>query len=807
MKISQNFQYLYGAERIERNDCSSNPIVQSPSNSVQSGYSYPAIYFTGKFVPSKLTPSKINLSAEKDKLVRQFDNILKNDVTEQEMTKEERHLKDLERVTSFEARKKRLREQLDNQSKMLWDKYYRIGNAGISAQSVLNERNTLMKEYSKLDKMKYSPDTKQKPKNPKDTKTDFTLINKFKSAVLDDNFDFRQVYKDYYQGLNEVKTIRELKQKYPKIDIPKNPKEVVASKIEYSLTRDFYEGLNETLETKGKEGVKENIKEKVQSILDEQLKKSTDEQKKEIKRKVLDTTVSYIARRFKKIKEEDLFSTLPYVRKIKQPLVTDTDKKLLTLDYNDFVLSVIREQYLEFKKPNEIVYKYNKGKSGNLKEHILKVSDLRDSEYKFPKIQDNVKFILNQGEHLKSIQRNYDYFSKEDFIERLVFHADRQDTNERFLDKLVTFSTCRFEGEDIDMVKKFLTEADDVLDKKKSMKDALENIDRNNISPRGTEKLNEAERQKRMQRLRAEQKRHAELQHIQTTFDDSINLLYLNDMAYSAEMCSAFRPTSLDIKQKLKSDEILNIIKKYQDKKDSAVITNKDRMATELTRWKKYIDYKKEHINDDLLEKAKLYSQDKKGNIDYDKAGKYLINYEAVETYPQSFEYARNRDAAEKIMKNFANDKDKAVEYLCKYDDYLDLTETEKTKISNILKIFDKKDPMDKSMLKDIIENEYVKSPTTEWAQMSETGSKKVKATIAPKAKEEILEYYKFPKCLGYFNLFECALPQFAAERNSAGIKKIDKNFYELKITGHDDRLIAKNGVYYFDKFDETGLH
>ena len=230
-------------------------------------------------------------------------------------------------------------------------------------------------------------------------------------------------------------------------------------------------------------------------------------------------------------------------------------------------------------------------------------------------------------------------------------------------------------------------------------------------------------------------------------------------------------------------------------------------MATELTRWKKYNDYKKEHINDDLLEKAKLYSQDKKGNIDYDKAGKYLINYEAVETYPQSFEYARNRDAAEKIMKNFANDKDKAVEYLCKYDDYLDLTETEKTKISNILKIFDKKDPMDKSMLKDIIENEYVKSPTTEWAQMSETGSKKVKATIAPKAKEEILEYYKFPKCLGYFNLFECALPQFAAERNSAGIKKIDKNFYELKITGHDDRLIAKNGVYYFDKFDETGLH
>jgi hypothetical protein len=156
-------------------------------------------------------------------------------------------------------------------------------------------------------------------------------------------------------------------------------------------------------------------------------------------------------------------------------------------------------------------------------------------------------------------------------------------------------------------------------------------------------------------------------------------------------------------------------------------------------------------------------------------------------------------------MNNLGKDTDKAVEYLCKYDDYLDMSDVEKSKISKILSIFDKKDELDKTLLKAIIEDEYTKVPTTDMAQLNE--SKKVKATIAPKAKQEILEYYHFPKCLEYFDAFEYALPQIATKRGTSGIKKLGPNFYELKITGHDDRLVAENGEYIFNKFDETGFH
>lgn len=807
MKINQSFLCSYGYTGIERKNYSTTPVASQKIQTEGKVYSYPAIYFTGKFNPAKFVPSKINLASEKEKLVKQFDDILKNDITEQEMTKEEKLLQDLNRVTGFENWKNKKLDELDNQILILWEQILTMKSNGISAQSILNARNALVKECRKIERMTSFPPKKTKPQNPQDAKTDFGLINKFKSAVLDDNFDLKRVYIEHYQGLNEVRTIRELKQRYPKISVPPNPKEVVSKKIEGSLTRDFYEELDRVHKSGDKDAFKETITGKVRSILSEQLKKSTDEEKKEIHRKLLDTTVSLIGKKFRKYKESDSISSIPVSRKVKQPLISPTDRKLLTLDYNDFVLSTVREQYLDMKKPNDIVYTYNKGKPGKRKEHTLKVSELRDSEYKFPKISDRMRTLLGLGEELKLTQRNYDYFTKEDFIQRLVFHADRQDENEAFLSTLMNFGACRFEGEDVDMLKRFLREADDVLDGKKSMKEAVEYIDRNRISPRETERINETERKERIDAYKKEQKAHAELKHIQSKFDDNINILYLNDMAYSADLCSAFRPTSLDPNQKVKADEISKIIRKYQDKDEPLIITNKDRMAAELTRWKKYNDYSKDHINDALLEKAREYAKDKKGNIDYDKAGQYIINYEAVETYPQSFEYARNRKAAEKIMKNFSDNKDKAVAYLCKYDDYLDLSEVEKSKISNILKIFDKKDSMDKSMLKDIIEDEYIKTPTTEWALMTEGGSKKVKATIAPKAKEEIMDHYKFPKCLDYFDMFEYALPQFAADRNSAGIKKIDKNFYELKITGHDDRILAKNGNYYFDKFDPVGLH
>ena len=772
-------------------------------NTLPLGCSYPAIYFTGKINPQKLTPKHIDFPSTKERLIKEFDNILKNDVTETEMSKEELHLYCLTKSNEYMLG---LTDKLYSyQSRVQY-----LISQGIKNQMMYNEANQLKREMLRIAKKLDHPEEfkpPQKKRNPQDAKTDFVLINRFKTAVMDDNYDFRQVYLDYYSGLNEVKTIRELKAKYPKIDIPRNPKDVVAKKIEGTLTRDFYEELDDISETGDKDAVKERITSKVQSILDEQLKKSTPEQKKEIERNILSHTVTVIRRRLRDMQENDSFSSVPYIRKEVKQIISDADKKLLTVNYNDFVLSVIREQYLGFKKPNDIVYKYNKGKSGQRVEHTIKVSELGNTEYKFQRTPNNIKLFLDRGDELKTAQRNYDFFTNEELADRLDFQADKIEGNETFLDTLINFRTCRFEGEDIDMIKAFLRKTDDVIDGKKSLNELVKDLEDNPMHPIGTRRLNELERQEQINQLKEEQKRYATLKHLQTTFDDNINLLYQNDLAYSAEICSDFRPRTLDKKENDIAEQISSIIERYKDPENPANILNKDRMATEITRWKKYYDYSNNDTNKELLEKATKFATDTKGQIDYDKAGQYIINYEAVMTYPQSFRYARNKDAAETIMQNLGSDKDKAVEYLCKYDDYLDLPDIDKSKISKILSIFDKKDPLDKTMLKSIIENEYVKTPTTEWAQMTENGSKKVLATITPNAKEGILEHYKYPKCLEFFDMFEYALPQFAAKRNSAGIKKIDKELYELKITGHDDRLLARNSNYIFDEFDVDGLH
>lgn len=92
---------------------------------------------------------------------------------------------------------------------------------------------------------------------------------------------------------------------------------------------------------------------------------------------------------------------------------------------------------------------------------------------------------------------------------------------------------------------------------------------------------------------------------------------------------------------------------------------------------------------------------------------------------------------------------------------------------------------------------------------MTEEGSKKVKTTISSNAKQEVYEYYKFPKSIEYFDAFEDAMTHFAPDSGGSGIKKVrgQKDTLELKIKGHDDRLFAYNGTFYFNKFSNIGLH
>ena len=126
--------------------------------------------------------------------------------------------------------------------------------------------------------------------------------------------------------------------------------------------------------------------------------------------------------------------------------------------------------------------------------------------------------------------------------------------------------------------------------------------------------------------------------------------------------------------------------------------------------------------------------------------------------------------------------------------------------------IFDVKNSYDKTLLKSIIENEYVNVPTKDYTIDEEKG-KKVLSTITPKAKQEILDYYKYPQCLDYFRAFEDALKIFAPPRGVSGVKSLGKNnknfkdVYELKIKMSSDRLMCYDGSYCFDKLDHAGMH
>lgn len=834
MKINQSFQVQYFNTNVNSKPVNDGHYAAAHTKST-TFQSYPAIYFTGKFDPQRLTPKRINFPSEKEKLVNQFDDILKNDISETERTEEELHLYQVNKTNEYLTRIYNKLLSLNTEVNLLMLMPKTPENR---AHALKIERETMKLAYNYENPPEFKPHTKKQ--DPQFAKTDFILINKFKSAVLDDNYDFRGVYLDHYSGLNDIKTIKELKKKYPKIEVPKNPTEVVSKKIADSLTRDFYEELDRINKTGDKQAYKDFISAKIESVITEQLKKSTPEEKKEISRKLASPTTSRINKKYREIKANNNMTSVPINRKQNLQIISDIDRKLLTVDYNDFVLAAVREQYLGFKKPNDIVYTYTKGKPGKRVNKTLKVSELKNSEYKFPKISESLKGILTRGDELKFAQRNYDCFTKDEFIERLEFHADRQEVNERFLDTLIKFSTCRFEGEDIDMVKKFLREADEAIDGKKTVEDVVKFTEHNQISPKETERLTYQERHEKMLEMREEQKRHAELKRKQQAFDDNINLFYMNDMAFTADTCAEFRPTSLDKAAQIKPDTISSIISKYKDPTDETKITNKNRLAAEITRWKKYCEYKENDIDNTILKKAEKYAKDKKGNINYDKAGKYIINYEAVNNYPQSFECATNREAAETIMEHFKapddkkyivkyengervdcdidkeliktnikkykGDKDSAVEYLCIYDDYLDLSDTEKSKIKNILKIFDKKLPLDKKLLKPIILDEYAKVPTTDWATMNEAGSKKVLATIAPQGKEILLTYHDFPECMEYFEEFEDALPHFATTWSTPGIKKLDDGLYELKILDYEDRFVAKNDNYYFDNYYGT-LH
>lgn len=658
----------------------------------------------------------------------------------------------------------------------------------------------LKKEYKRLDKGKLPEQYLLKPPNPKSEKHDYCLLNKFKSAILNEDYNLSQIFNLHYSDLAKIKSVEELKEKYPKISIPPNPIIVIAEKLAATVTRDFYEEFDILFNEKNEDALVDFSMDYIQILCAKNSKNFKNPNS--MMMAVAEPTFQILANKYAKMKKDGSFSSIPEFRKNKLAQFSQDDIRLFSVDYDDYILSVIKQLYLEGKKPNEIIY--NDGIN------TIQLHSLRDSNYKFEKVSEKIKSIINEAQALFKAQRDYDNFSVEQFKERLNFYASRDiGDNDAIFDSIVKFDGSRFHQDDIDCLKSFLRELDATHDGKQSVETALKNIRQKELYPKGTEKLNRLEQERAEQILKEKKQKALQLRRLKDEFDDAMNILYKNNMTTTAAQISKYRPESLDVKVITKSKYIVDTIKKHIDSEN--VVFNKSKLETAFLRWDTYNFYRASDKKSQIFVDALDYAKKSDGNIDIDKAGQYLINREVIENYPESLKYFRKPQILKEIMEHCVGNKAFALNYLIKYDSYL--TDIDKTKIIEILKLFNIKDKIDKILLKEIVDD-YINYDTVDWVNFYKSSTNiKQKVVIATKAKREIKENHTFPSCIKYFQWFEEALTTGASYSGYSGIKQIGRNDeslvykIELKLAGMTNRLLSSKNDYVFDTYSEKGLH
>lgn len=734
---------------------------------------------------------KLDLNLTLKKLLNQIDVVLKSDGT--------LNLED--RVKEGFNRMLRHRQNLEIQVEILQEDFQKFLEQGDKNSPMFKAHARMF--LARINNLKKQDNYKVVVNVPtyQEITTDYKLFNLFKNSVNNEHYDLQKVFDNYYKDLSTISTVDELNKKYPKLVTIEYPENIIAWKIMNTLTRDFYEKLDALIQKEDKEGISELIYSAIEKAHDEKAFNKYGITVEEFDDKIIKPFTYKVLDKHKELQDRGSYSAIPYIRKIKTPQITDIDYKLLKANYDDFNLTVFREMYLNEKKFKDIIYK---------KDGIeIKLSQVKDRYYKIEDIRRNIKDAIALSEQIRDYYRRYDQFDTTALKNRISYYADRIDNNENLLEQMINFMNCRFHDEDRPMLIKFLRELDAVWDGDKTQEEAIKSINQQGLRPVGTEKIKYAERQAALQLKMEEQRLFRMLAQKQEDFDAAMNLLYQNNMNLTAEICEKYRPKSLNSGEIEKSESIINTIYKFRKNRNSEVLTDKEALESHFYRQETFNAYKQNGENLRIFQKAKQYALKSDGTIDTDKAGKYLINHEITHNYPKTAKYYKNPELLDRIMEQTGKDIDAATLYLCKYDDYTDLSPKDRHLITHFSEIFDIKNPVEKIILKNIIENEYILSDSVTKAVVKENGYRTVDATFASKAKKEIYEYYKFPECINFYKAFENALGNRALTKNSSGIKKLFGCPYkfELKILGYPDRLMAKDESYYFDKFDNKGLH
>ena len=198
---------------------------------------------------------KFDIDSAKEKLLRQLNEILEANL-------------DIEELYSIHMRKfLNEKNQFIKKAEMLFLEMQEVEeNEFLRPEQRLKKYAEFHKRHMQLEKESRKKWEFVLPKKF-DEKIDFALLNSFKTAALEDNFNFEKVYQDYYKDLSTIDNIQDIPKRYPNIKIPVLAHIVVAEKIESCLTRDFYEDLSELmLEEKDEEEIIDFCQSKVKQI-------------------------------------------------------------------------------------------------------------------------------------------------------------------------------------------------------------------------------------------------------------------------------------------------------------------------------------------------------------------------------------------------------------------------------------------------------------------------------------------------------------------------------------------------------------
>ena len=633
-------------------------------------------------------------------------------------------------------------------------------------------------------------------------KNDYNLLNKLYTAVANDDMNLDRVYKAYYADLSNLSTLTEVKLNYPKLEIPSTPEDEIAKKIVDTFDRDFVEDLFDSIDKDSNMSAFNTLMTAIKEKIN-QLSKETNIDKDTLTEKLLTKTYLKFLDKSNGLGDTMDFSAFQIQPKSMKNIITPEEKQLLQIDYEAYVIDVLKQLYVDGKKLPEISYKEG--------DTVLKPKTFSNTKYKIEKPNEKIKDIIRKALKIKQAERNYDKFGTEQLQNRLKYFGNSEIAeDEEVLERLIDFDSSQFTPEDkVDLIK-FLRILDDINDGKITKSEGIKLIKSQNLKAHGTNKLNQAEKEKFAQELILERKQNAEFKNYCKQFDSAIDLLYKNKLEEAGTICSAFRPQN-NQEAKAISNKILQTVQKHTL---DGQITEPKKLDTELKSLSKYFELKLFDNENPKLVAAENFAKKSDGLIDEVKAGQYITNRDIVDNFPTSLgtytpEY---QGIVSTICQKYQ--KEEAVAKLIKLNNYMLLPKNERLQITKILEQFDMSgEKNDKAIIDKIVNDIYSKNSTVIKTALNKDNSLFQDSEILPSAKEAIIKDKKFPLCLEYFEAFERSMTHAGQSKEDDGIQIIGSNnnalrkIYkqEVKIS-KDERLYSTNGDYKFDIY-KPGLH